>query len=139
MSQTIEKAATPSYVCIRCHYKCSNKYDYNKHINTKKHSNRTKNNELDQNVDNLLNETLLSSQFHCKYCKKTYSVRNSLWYHEQKCVLKPIISDTNIILDNSKNEINILTKLVLELVKSNNELKTQILDFNKNKTTLEID
>lgn len=66
------------YNCNLCNIKTSNKKDYNKHILTTKHKNRTI-------IYNLEHPTPAKKMFACNKCQKTYKVRNSLWYHEQKC------------------------------------------------------
>ena len=63
------------YVCDICNFNSSNKYDYNRHMSTAKHKNRT-------------NRTLIEQQSSCSFtcdCGKKYKARNSLWYHKQKC------------------------------------------------------
>ena len=64
--------------CKKCDYHTSDKKDYNKHIMTAKHKNRT--------FSNILSEKSEKSEKHftCE-CGKTYSARNSLWYHRKKC------------------------------------------------------
>ena len=66
----------PSFDCINCDYITNNKKDYNKHLMTSKHKNRT-----------FLNKEIpkIPYKFVCKKCEKKYKARNSLWYHEQKC------------------------------------------------------
>ena len=59
----------PSYVCKICDYVTSNKKDYNKHINTIKHTNNKKSHE-----HNMVCE-----------CGKTYVHRASLFNHRKKC------------------------------------------------------
>ena len=66
------------FSCINCDFYTSNKKDFNKHCNTKKHINNHNIESLEQ-----LNPMY---PFCCKKCNKGYKVRNSLWYHEKKCV-----------------------------------------------------
>ena len=65
--------------CEICNFKCSKQSDWDRHIITRKHQNRT-------------NENIIHSKnaikFTCGYCNKNYNARNSLWYHENKC--KPV-------------------------------------------------
>ena len=72
------------YICEKCDYKCSKQCDYNRHIMTSKHQNRT-------NLNNL--EPKNATPFTCKNCNKCYKARNSMWYHQQKC--KPILDTIN--------------------------------------------
>jgi hypothetical protein len=103
------------YDCEKCDFKCFKESDWNRHILTPKHKNRTKlNDSAPKNAEN---------DFTCQNCNKTYKARNSLWYHKQKC-----LQQENKILDASSNEVVVLTNLVLELVKNNGDLQKQVLD-----------
>jgi len=75
--------------CICCDYKCSRKYDYDKHLSTQKHKqacNRTNEDNLgtneDKNVVNVVN--VVNVKFACD-CGKTYKYKRGLWNHQQKC------------------------------------------------------
>jgi hypothetical protein len=39
------------------------------------------------------NEVDAAPSFVCKKCDKSYKARNSLWYHENKCSLKPVVTE----------------------------------------------
>jgi hypothetical protein len=109
------------FECIKCDFKCSKESDYNRHILTSKHKNRTILNDFTpKNAENI---------FTCQNCNKTYKARNSLWYHKQKC-----FPSENIIIDTSANEVSVLTNLMVEMVKSNEELQKQMLEVCKNST-----
>ena len=129
----VAKKELNNYVCDWCDYICCKKSDYMKHLNTAKHKKKITLNTNEQ-------ETLIPQLFMCKNCNKSYKGRNGLWYHEQKCgITKPenikieITKPENTMVDSSSNEIKVLTDLVLELVKSNNDLQKQMLEMCKNK------
>jgi hypothetical protein len=109
------------YCCQDCNLETNSKKDYNNHLLTPKHKNRTFSTIIEQEIPN-------QNMFACKICNKMYKARNSLWYHEQKC----IINENTLVVDASANEIKILTNLVLELVKSNTDMQKQVLDVCKN-------
>ncbi len=74
------------FLCDSCDFKCSKQSDYDRHLLTLKHQNRT-----------ILNEkTPKNAEFVCE-CGKKYKVRNSLWYHKQKCTTKNVIA----VIDNN--------------------------------------
>jgi len=113
MKKTPKNAAI--FGCEICDFNCSKESDWDRHILTSKHKNRTKLNDLEpKNAEN---------NFTCQNCNKTYKARNSLWYHKQKC-----LQQENKILDASSNEVIVLTNLVLEMVKSNGDLQKQVLE-----------
>jgi hypothetical protein len=128
------------FFCDNCHFKCSKKSNYDKHLTTNKHQNGI-----------LLNKKAVkpiknaADKFCCKYCNKEYKARNSLWYHEKKCNFseeKSKVTEENIILvteekeekheENNKNEnMNILINLFQEQLKENKELKELIIEQQK--------
>jgi len=128
-----------NYECEICFFKCSKKCDWDRHIITQKHKNRTALNSLEQEKHNDI--------YHCKNCNKEYKARNSLWYHEKKCknineynnynnyIENNNPNDENKIINPHNEDIKALTDLVLELVKSNTELQQQMLDVCKNSNT----
>jgi len=117
MKKTAENAE--KFECEICDFKCFKQSNWDNHILTAKHKNRTNlNDSTSKNAEN---------NFTCQNCKKTYKARNSLWYHKQKC-----LKDENKIIESSENEVSILTNLMFEMVKSNGELQKQMLELCKN-------
>jgi len=99
--------------CYDCNFECFKKSNYEKHILTLKHINRTNLNVLEQkNAEKC-------QFFYCKNCNKKYNARNSLWYHEQKCKIDTHKCETE---DPSDKE------LIMMLIKENSELKHMVLD-----------
>jgi len=117
------------FVCKDCHFTCSKKHDWDRHILTRKHVNRT---NLEQNC-------VKSAQHHnyvCNKCNKKYSARNSLWYHEKKCA-----EDENFNMSNASCEQIIMpqpptNELVMSLLNQNMELQKQIIELCKEKNTV---
>jgi hypothetical protein len=119
---------THNYNCSNCDLSFCKQRDYNKHILTKKHL---------KNKDGKKNDDCISCE-----CGKKYKHYSGLWRHKKICSFEnnePIIinmNNENIIMntneDPSENEIKIMAKLVLELVKSNTELQKQMIEVCKN-------
>jgi hypothetical protein len=113
-----------NYECVQCNYKCCKKSDYNKHIHTRKHQNRT-------------NRTIKSQKVATEYvcdCGKVYKARNSLWYHKQRCGTSQ--SQPTPITDVSPPESipvapQIDASLIIELLKENKELREMMIEQNK--------
>ena len=114
--------------CEICEFGCSKQSNYNKHILTAKHINRTNPHFLEQK--NAMN---IPAYYTCKKCSKKYKARNSLWYHEQQCGLSTtsIEQATSLQVDNQMQ-----TNLILELVKQNQEFKQLLIE--QNKTIIEV-
>jgi hypothetical protein len=127
ITDSITQKPPNSFSCINCDFYTSNKKDFNKHCNTKKHINN-------HNIEYLEQLNTLYP-FCCKKCNKGYTVRNSLWYHEKKCVeintndnFVKSENDEKIIITESQH-IEKLTNVIMELVKSNTELQKQTLEL----------
>jgi hypothetical protein len=107
--------------CEYCDYTCNKKSDYNKHLLTAKHQNRTNLNILEQNVSEK-SQTLI-----CDKCNKSYKARNSLWYHKQKCLGHKneefCETDEQFLLDKEY--------IIKFLLKENNEIKDMFMEQNK--------
>jgi len=108
--------------CKLCDYNTCSLKDFNKHLLTSKHLNKTNLNNLEQK--NPKNPVF----FYCKNCNKCYKARNSLWYHEQKCTSNESNSQIQTpfepILKDELHEKEIINKdtLIIELLKQNKEL-----------------
>jgi hypothetical protein len=101
-----------NFNCLHCDFICSKKSNFDAHVLTLKHKKRTFLNNLEQkNAEKC-------QIFSCKNCQRTYSARNSLWYHERKCI-------------ETKSDVNELTSIVLEVVKQNQELMVQNAETQK--------
>ena len=116
------------FVCSLCNYSTSRKSSIDKHNLSSKHINRMKLNTLEfKSCDKEL--------YACSKCKKTYTARNSLWYHVKKC--NKIVEEENIIINvqdipiHTNEEMKQLTSMVFELMKSNNELQKQMIEVCK--------
>jgi hypothetical protein len=104
------------YICKNCDYKCSKKYNWDRHILTSKHTKATNSNNLATKKEQ--NEQKLC----CENCGKIYNDRTGLWRHKQKC----IITQENK-LSNSMDK----DELIIQLLKQNSKL----MDILENGTT----
>ena len=117
------------YVCNICLYNTSNKYDYEKHINTLKHKNKV----LSTNATDLA--TILSHKsqhddFICFNCNKHYKDKSGLWRHKKKCTIEEKETENvKPICTNDKDE------LIDYLMKENKEIKELILEIVKKDTS----
>ena len=136
MNKFVQKESQ-KYSCDICCIETNNKKDYNKHLLTAKHLNRTTVGILEQEKD----------KYVCKICNKIYKARNSLWYHEKKCKEKETTEITELEITNTNEPVtettidniyNIFLKdnfdfknLILEVVKNNSELQKQTNELQK--------
>ena len=118
------------YSCSECIFQCSKKCEWERHIATRKHVNRT-------------NKAPTVVLHVCDKCNKRYTARNSLFYHKKSCtaVQREML---NNFAENVKNNIEITStetsELLVELMKSNKEMQAFMLEQQKelNNTIVEL-
>ena len=104
--------------CTLCDYMTCNKFDWNKHIVTKKHIART-------NVQ--LNGPPSPKKYTCS-CGKIYIYSSGLSLHKKTCLLKTATKPAvSILTKDNPDAIAMLTNLVIDVVKSN----IQMVECNK--------
>ena len=112
------------YECKKCIFVTSKESDWKRHINTRKHINTY--NDLQKNAEN-------AKPYICNNCNKEYSFRQSLYTHKKKCKENTII-DKSINDEINNYEINNdhnMKDIILNMVKSNQELQKQIIEVCK--------
>lgn len=109
------------YFCESCNFNTFNKKDYNRHLATLKHTKET------QGIQNDDITTTLE-QYICE-CGNQYKYRQGLWKHKKICAYpkKP----TSEMTLTEQCEIKILTDLVKEVMKQNQDLTNKIVDMCK--------
>jgi hypothetical protein len=112
------------FSCDFCNYTCCCKSDYDKHISTAKHNRSMILNDLEQKKHQ---KTL--KEYICNKCSKTYTARNSLWYHEKKCTPSAFNAEKNA--DDDGNNVND-KELIMTLLQQNNQLQNHIIELCKN-------
>jgi hypothetical protein len=83
----------PKFICVSCKYKCSNKFNFDKHLATIKHK-KTKLSILDNELSILDNESfskVASEKFGC-LCGKEYKYIQGLYKHKTTCNYQPLVS-----------------------------------------------
>jgi hypothetical protein len=117
------------FKCVYCDFKCYYLSDWNRHITTRKHLVSVNGNNLEIKLGekNESNET-----YQCTSCNKIYKSFSGLWKHNKKC-----INTENISLE-KQNEIKMLTELVKDVVKQNQDLTNKLVDICKNNSNTTI-
>jgi len=117
-----------------CDYNTSNKSDFDKHNLTRKHEIRTNSNQFEPKISQA---NLVS----CNNCKKKYTSKSGLWYHEQRCTVKEnndtkpeakmenTIVTTPTVTATEPKSIEIMKEMMMEMFRSNNELKNALIEI----------
>ena len=103
------------FTCEKCDYKCDNKFDFNRHLSTRKH--------LMENVDNA-NEQNIATSYDCINCGNTYKYHSGLCKHRKTCTPKE-----DIQVDIETCDLASLKNIIVELIESNNELRKQSMEL----------
>ena len=111
------------FACEVCDYKCSKNSEWTRHCSTKKHQNTTNYNKIAPEI--------AQKEYTC-HCGKTYNHRASLYNHKKKCI-EPPATPVHLSIFNKEpaSDPNSLTLMVVELIKSNQELQKQMLEVCK--------
>ena len=124
------------YVCEMCDFECSKLSNYDKHLLTLKHIKRDKGykngkNDIIKKQENINND----DEEHTCECGKIYNYYSGLWRHKKKCKIVPLDEPEteNIIISPIQEsaadlELKALSFLVVDLIKSNQDLQKQMLD-----------
>jgi len=126
MADIYPKKIPKEFYCENCNYRCSNKKDYNKHLDTRKHQNASKMlPKIPKNPQKSLD------YFTCE-CGNTYKHRQSLYKHQKYCLMNEDneeqmnYSVNNIYKDTQQSEFK---ELVLLLLKENKEIQKNFIDI----------
>ena len=116
--------------CEFCDFVCGYKSLFTRHIMTPKHQyrmdlNKTNKGENKNEATNVKDNK--TGQFICTKCQKSYTARNSLWYHTKRCTVAENHVET---LKTNKTEPDVIN-MIMEVVKQNTEFKELILEQNK--------
>ena len=107
--------------CENCDYTTCKKTDFNKHLQTVKHSRHTLATEMSQN----------KKQHICQLCNKQYHDRTGLWKHKKTCDINNNNNNTN------NNNTNVISpELIMNVLQQNNNLQQLLME--QNKTIIEL-
>jgi len=128
------KKGQNEYYCEDCDFVCCKKYSWDRHILTSKHQLATNSNKLATEKEQKGQNEQKCQSLSCEKCNKEFKDRTGLWRHKKKCGAINKESDQNI--NNSSNiaDINNLTALICELVKSNTDIHKSVIELCKNGT-----
>ena len=138
METCMFKKHTKKYFCECCHFSCCLKTDYERHLTRPKHQKNAEINEISTFQDILDKKNILSN-FACENCNKKYKERSGLWKHKKKgCSNKDQQEEMEVEEEEeeeAKGEMNLLTNLIMEMMKSNQDLQKSLIEVCKNGTS----
>jgi hypothetical protein len=131
--ETLGNAILPNsafkFYCNFCDYGTSKKSSFDDHNLSAKHQKNIIGNILETNGNEIMPK-LCSITFSCEKCEKEFKNRSGLWKHNKKCI--------NNETTENQNEIKMLTELVKNVVKQNQDLTNKLADICKNNSNTNI-
>jgi hypothetical protein len=133
------KSSHNKYFCETCYYTCSKHCNFEKHLRTKKHNQKTKNvqyitlccneNKYLENIKHDKNKKVdkmpikvakkvanedkkvakVANQICCEKCNKQYKTRSGLWKHKQECTAYKMME-----IDTLKKELEFKNEMILK-------------------------
>jgi hypothetical protein len=127
------------YNCFICDYKTTKKYDYKRHINTKKHINNTKLNYVKKNthihpdtpIDTLIHPLENFNDIYCEYCNNKTLKKHKIRHYLNSCIKIPDKIKNNLIKKHNKNG-NTLLKIDLLPIGNPTKIINNTLNNNNN-------
>ncbi len=140
---------TEKFTCKHCNITCSRESEWNRHIITRKHKVSVSGSNLEVIGDKR------KRQHKCSRCSKNYDTSGGLWKHQKKCIFNEPICNEPICNEpicnepicnepicneplaplpettKSSDDVKILNSIVIELIKTNNELQKQNTEIQK--------
>ena len=112
------------FACATCDFKCSKKSEWLRHTKTVKHAHGVNGNQPE-----LLE--MKKNATHICICGKKYLTSSGLWKHKKLCNKMPQNEPGPYIEEPLSDK-----QLIMELLKSNNELQKQMIELCKEKNTV---
>lgn len=114
------------YRCETCDYSTSNLFDFNKHTQTKKHSQSGQAMAIDD--FSIANEKKSQKKdFLCPNCNKVYKDNSGLWRHKKRCGIYENTYDDKY----TRVSPQITPELVLSVLKQNSDLTNIVVEQSK--------
>ena len=108
-----------NFKCELCSYASRDKFNYDKHLNTKKHKEKVKLslNDSHETPTPFIKNTL-KNNYKCQYCDCHYSSSANLARHDKSCLLK-----NQLAINYEKQLIDLKNQLILKDEKINEHIK----------------
>jgi len=119
MTDAYKPCFSPKFYCKDCDIGCSKKSEWDRHVTTRKHRNKT--------------EYLQKTPVYECSCGKSYKHRQSLFTHKQKCNGQSDLAEEKEELnqETQPQQPSITNDMILTLIEQNKELQKQLIEMSK--------
>ena len=117
----LSKKSPNKFICEKCNYSCSNKKDFNKHLNTRKHKNDSVMIVNDSDLSTYHNSQI-SKLYICE-CGKTYKWDSGYYRHKKTC---SIVQGTE---KSKSTEFHLDKELLVKMLLKNQEVMEKMMEM----------
>ena len=115
----VAKNGTQKYFCEKCNYKCSKKYNWEKHLMTAKHTMEMYGSSQEMAKWQKWQKCLI-----CQNCQKEFQTSSGLWKHKKKCSH----NKDNISIEQKAKTITDKDELIMFLIKECSDYKNILME-----------
>ena len=132
-----------SYICDICIYETNDKFNYNKHLSTKKHQEKAnKTIKICKEAGDSDEDPSSEQTFKCIYCGHNYTTAGNLTRHQTTCIdrkqlidnygkqIQEITNKLNIVIKSKNKELKSKDETIATLKSENNNLKMMVNNTN---------
>ena len=122
-----------TFECEKCNYICCSRKDFNKHLDTRKHSATNNANEMANEMSQKIPKIpKVHKIYACQICNNEYKHQSSLCKHSKTC--QPPSQPQLSPIQPQSPDITTLTTLIMELIKNSTDVQKQVLELCKTGT-----
>ena len=142
MTETTKKSqkSQDHMTCFTCNYSTKNKYDWRKHLQTKKHLTKKQKIENENNKNKKKKKKIF---FNCENCGNTYKFQSGLYRHMKVCIqsnfqklLNLEGNNKNIIVNEQSEQIRSLHELLQRTIETQSQTVEKVLGKVGNTTNI---
>lgn len=120
--------------CEQCNYSSYDKFNYDRHLKTKKHKEKVSNSaKLSKNCHNIVQKLSYENGMECPFCNNVYANAPNLLRHQKTCLMKKELENKyNLIIRELENQNAHLKELLEKENKSKDDMITTLRSENRN-------
>lgn len=137
MESAIEKTQknAKNFYCCYCDFNTVNKYDYTRHLSTRKHMTNSGSNGLA--IKKTQKNAKNARAYICENCNCLYNDASGLWRHKKKCshdYISPVHVSEEIVEAKVDNSAIFNSDMVMEMMRQNKDIQNLLIEQNKSIT-----
>jgi len=137
MELAIEKTQknAKQFFCEFCYFNTANKYDYTRHVSTRKHLINSGSNDLA--IKKTQKNAKNARAYKCESCDCSYNDASGLWRHKKKCshyIISPAYVSEELVEAKINNSSIFNPEMLMEMMRQNKDIQNLLIEQNKSIT-----